>query len=99
MPCVERLCTNCGFRLMEDNGYSNYTVEGTTLSCLRGVHPTGPFDHFYGGAPEARYAEECTLYFEGEGINVDVEQEALETLSGAQMQLMQEYRTIKLISG
>lgn len=35
----ERVCTVCVFCCREDYGYSNWTVEGTSLFCLRGLNP------------------------------------------------------------
>src|SRR6476661_5219116 len=32
-------CTTCQLCLRQDHGYSNVTVEGTTLHCLEGLNP------------------------------------------------------------
>lgn len=39
MAELERVCTTCSFCLKQDYGYSNWTTEGTTLHCLKGLNP------------------------------------------------------------
>lgn len=70
-------CDSCRFACLEDFGYSNYTVEGTTFSCLQHVHPDGEFDHFYGDEKRLGYAEQCEVFQEGEPVHIDVDREGL----------------------
>lgn len=72
----EKVCTACMFCKKEDFGYSNYTVEGTNLSCLWELM-----------AEEEKYldddqskrlhtiAEQCKFYREGTGIYSDCDGE------------------------
>jgi hypothetical protein len=68
-------CDDCKYAVIEDYGYSNYTVEGTTVSCGKRVFE--PFDNFYGEAPE--YKQEailnCTQHAPGGPIYMDVDGE------------------------
>ena len=34
-----RSCNQCKYAIMQDFGYSNYTVEGTTFYCFLKKHP------------------------------------------------------------
>lgn len=73
---TEKVCTACMFCKHEDFGYSNYTVEGTTLGCL--------WEFF---TEEEKYldetqvvemrkrAEDCEFYKEGTGIYNDCDGE------------------------
>ena len=70
-----KTCENCVFCLLMDDGYSNYTVEGTTASCLHNANPHLPSDRFYGKAPELQYAEHCEFFVEGDPIHVDVDRD------------------------
>lgn len=69
----KRTCDECRFAVNEDNGYSNWTVEGTEFSCAKKLHPNGTFDRFYGANPKLDYAEKCQGFEAGEGIDMDVE--------------------------
>ncbi len=42
----QQQCDSCKFCVYDDYGYSNWTVEGTTKSCAKGMHEA--FDNFYG---------------------------------------------------
>lgn len=66
-------CECCRYGLFEDFGYSNYTVEGCTFSCLMNKHPCDNFDRFYGEDKRLLYAQECAAYSEGEPVVLDVE--------------------------
>lgn len=70
-------CTDCKYRLAEDFGYSNYTVEGTTFHCLLKKHPEMPFDEFYGRDKRLEYAVHCDSFTAGESVFLDCDREAL----------------------
>lgn len=74
-------CAQCKYSIMTDYGYSNYTVEGTTFSCARRLHPLGEFDRFYGENPKLNYANECVSFVEGDGMDQDVDGEWESNLS------------------
>lgn len=71
-------CTNCA---LVDYGYSNYTVEGTTVICMIGEHPKGEFDRGWGLFAEEdqeglAFAEKCLHYSSGgPGLTADVDGE------------------------
>ena len=79
----ERLCTTCKFCCQEDYGYSNWTVEGTSLSCLRGLNPQldGLEASAYTAAEKKtmeqviRFADSCSEYVAGDGPTFDVDGE------------------------
>ena len=58
-------CDGCLHGLLEDHGYSNYTVEGTDFTCKLGRHPKGTFDRFYGEDMGLQYAEQCANFVAG----------------------------------
>lgn len=83
----ERTCTMCVLCLREDYGYSNYTVEGTTLECLAGLNPEmsgkdaqdtrhrwneAEFDAL---APILDVAKTCPRFREGAPATLDVDKE------------------------
>ena len=74
-------CNECKFAILEDYGYSNYTVEGTNFRCGINKHPDGVFDHFYGEEKKLEYASDCPFFVVGEAIQIDCEQETVETLN------------------
>lgn len=76
-----KTCSECKFALMQDKGYSNYTVEGTTFSCMLQEHPDGEFDRWYGEDSKLHYAEECEKYEEGYPETLDVDNETYDSLS------------------
>ncbi len=69
------ICTDCKFCILRDNGYSNYTVEGTDIECLLDMNPAFPADHFYGEAAELDFANICPRFKAGDLMGVDVENE------------------------
>ena len=71
-------CTNC---LLYDFGYSNWTVEGTTVVCMERIHPEPEFDRFYGKDERLRFAEACPKFDRGEPQTMDVDQEEWDELS------------------
>ena len=80
---MTKKCSNCKFATMEDYGYSDYTVEGTTVDCSLNKNPDLPTDNFYGEAKELKFAEECQSYLEGGPfyhLNVDIDSKEREEL-------------------
>ena len=71
-------CTNC---LLVDFGYSNWTVEGTTVVCMVGAHPEKEFDRWYGEDPRLAFAEQCEQFAPGGAESIDVEREEFSELS------------------
>jgi hypothetical protein len=90
-------CSDCDNRITRDEGYSNYTVEGTSFNCALGLHPQAPFDNFYGKAPEMNFAESCASFKHGPGLEIDVEEEALQNLTPHQRRLLDLEKTSMLI--
>ncbi len=68
-------CESCSNCVLQDSGYSNYTVEGTEFSCLVNAHPNGSFDRWYGENDLLKYAIGCPKYSEGGAILLDVDGE------------------------
>lgn len=68
-------CNECKWCLLEDYGYSNYTVEGTEASCLLQLNPSLPADHRWGEASQLKYAAECPRFAAGDPVHVDVDHE------------------------
>lgn len=66
-------CTDCRYCVQQDEGYSNYTVEGTTADCLLSLNPGLPKDVFYGEEEKLLFAGNCSMYEKGEGPYIDVE--------------------------
>ena len=64
-------CTDCKYCLQEDYGYSNYTVEGTSVDCLLNLNTKFPVDRGWVHDPEIDYAEECSKFCSGEAVAVD----------------------------
>lgn len=76
-PTGGRTCRDCRWCLLEDYGYSNWTVEGTQVFCLRDAHPSGPkgFDAWYGEDERLLFAAGCQSFQEGEAALIDVDRE------------------------
>lgn len=72
----KKTCMDCKFRLSQDFGCSNYTVEGTTFYCLFKKHPGAPFDEFYGEDKRLAFAEQCDGYVKGKGTNIDCDRDS-----------------------
>lgn len=72
---TKRLCSECVNAFLQDTGYSNYTVEGTNLTCMMNLNPNGTFDRFYGNCTEDEYAKNCSEYQKGEPFHADVDGE------------------------
>lgn len=68
-------CTDCKYCIQQDYGYSNYTVEGTSVDCLLNLNPKFPEDRGYGLEPSIDFAASCSRYTAGESVYVDCDQE------------------------
>jgi len=71
-------CTNCDYCVLIDEGYSNYTVEGTTAHCLLDKNPGFPVDIFYEEEDALNFAEGCESFSEGQPVSIDVDRDLLE---------------------
>jgi len=69
----QQQCTDCSNCALVDNGYSNYTVEGTDVYCLLALHPLAPFDKWYDEDWRLDYAGFCPSFSEGTPAHIDVE--------------------------
>lgn len=79
-------CESCKFYVLDDYGYSNYTVEGTMQCCAKKVFVS--FDRFYGNAPEqAKIPDPCPRYEFGEPIEMDVEMDGFNYLTDEQREI------------
>lgn len=74
-------CEQCKFCILDDYGYSNYTVEGTYVFCAKKLHPEDGFDKFYGEDKRLFFAEQCPGFDAGECIRMDVDREDLPDLT------------------
>lgn len=74
-------CNECKFAVFEDNGYSNWTVEGTDFSCAKRLHPAGTFDRFYAEARALEHAEKCAGFEAGEPVRIDVDGDEVASLT------------------
>lgn len=66
-------CNECRYALFQDEGYSNYTVEGTVFYCLKKAHPADGFDRWYGEDKRLNHAQECTEFSKGDPVCMDVD--------------------------
>ena len=82
-----KTCNECKFAVFQDDGYSNYTVEGTTFQCRKEIHPDGDFDRFYGTDTRLEHASLCAGFVEGASIDMDVEREGYEDLTAEQKEI------------
>ena len=92
-------CNDCRFHILRDEGYSNYTVEGVSFNCAKGLHPKAPFDNYYRKAVELGFAESCTSFTRGEGVHINVEREDIADMTPAQKEVLEIERTVQLIRG
>ena len=67
-------CDECKFCIHRDYGYSNYTVEGTNISCL--VNQFEEFEESYNGNYVLGKATTCSFFSKGEYWSIDVDGEA-----------------------
>ena len=70
---MTKKCSDCGWLVLRDEGYSNYTVTETEASCLLRQHPQLPAGTSYDDDEAYKYAEQCAVYIPGEPIQIDVE--------------------------
>lgn len=68
-------CNECKFCVLEDYGYSNWTVEGTNADCLLDMNPWFPVDQGWDTAEELDFANVCPRFKSGDPIHVDVDHE------------------------
>ncbi len=73
-------CLDCKFLSFRDSGYSNYTVEETTVSCLKNLNPGLPAEESYswnvtGDIGPLAFGETCPEIIEGPGSHFDVDGE------------------------
>lgn len=76
---MTKTCLNCKYCLLVDDGYSNWTVEGTTVICTKDRQE--PFDRWYGSDQRINFAEKCKKYSNGEPERLDVERGCYNDLS------------------
>lgn len=74
---MSKACDECKFCLLEDQGYSNWTVDGTLVYCLKGRHPELGFDRWYGESGHLKFAEQCAEFEAGAPVQLDVEREEM----------------------
>ena len=86
-------CTDCAYAVMDDFGYSNYTVEGTTFYCGLKLHPEDGFDRWYGEDKRLGFADECKDYKKGDCVWIDVDAESVNSESDDPDVKWKEYAT------
>ena len=74
-------CYSCKCLVLQDYGYSNYTVEGTMVRCLKDKFKEFERDYFDPGNEGylALAAKKCGCYLEGVPLSCDVDGEVEET--------------------
>ena len=70
---MEKKCSDCVFAIIEDRGYSNWTVTGVELRCSKRLHPNDGFDLWYRKNKEDMFAETCEEFHSGEPVTIDVD--------------------------
>ena len=88
---TDKTCMDCRFGCHIDEGYSNYTVEGTNFACAKKLHPDGEFDEFYQTDKRLAYAAECSGFEAGEGVSMDVDHENESDLTPEQLKVWEMY--------
>ena len=74
MQAFTKKCSKCNYAILIDEGYSNYTVENTTLYCSLNLNPEAPFDKWYGEDKKDLFANSCEKYTDTvEPVYIDVE--------------------------
>ena len=66
-------CDECKFCILQDTGYSNWTVDGTDVSCFLDMNSSFPIDYWYGKTVELDFANICPRFKVGEPIQLDVD--------------------------
>lgn len=93
-------CKDCRWAILQDHGYSNYTVEGTDLMCAGMYHPEESFDVYYGEAKQTKFAEECAHYEPGEPPRLEVEGGwTLEDFTAEQREALELYSAKSMLLG
>lgn len=85
---MSKTCNDCRFAVLEDYGYSNYTVEGTNFTCAKRLHPDGVFDRFYGDDQRLAFGNDCDGFVKGEPLEIDCDRECVPDLSPAQREVL-----------
>ena len=70
----KKSCINCIFAHQKDFGYSNYTVEGTSLDCLFGLVSVGDTCGEKSEKKLTDAAESCKHYTHGTGLYFDCDE-------------------------
>jgi hypothetical protein len=68
-------CLTCKFCFKADSGYSNYTVEDTSIDCFLNANPHFPVGEYYGNFDEKAVSFDCAKFQKGEQIHFDVDGE------------------------
>lgn len=99
MACAENTaaCGGCTKALIIEEGYSNYTVEGSEVYCMLGLHPNFSFDNWYRKSPENGFAKQCASYSQGDNIIIDVEKEILADLTAEQKEQLECFKVVCLL--
>lgn len=68
-------CGNCKYLIVEDRGYSNYTVTDTYLMCLKNADDRFPCPDYYIHESDDPYfwGQECKQFEFGKPIHLDVD--------------------------
>lgn len=81
---MEKRCYNCKFFASQDTGYSNYTVEGTEIYCLKNHFQATEESYSWGDREDStkdheffKQAEKCPDFLQEAGIQAkfDVDRE------------------------
>ena len=77
---IGKRCMTCKWLLMEDNGYSNYTVESTDWDCLKNKNPLLPAGDAYSNEVTENanlLGAACSYHTIGDPVHIDVDTEGL----------------------
>lgn len=80
-PVDVKRCTDCGWAMVVQYGWSNYTVEGSYVHCRKNLLPGAPIDDFYGEETALEFATTCPRFTPGAPGVVDVDREDLDELT------------------
>lgn len=72
---LQQNCSICKFGIFQQEGYSNWTVDGVSFYCALDAHPEDGFDAWYQTDDRLNFGAECVIYTEGQAINMDVDRE------------------------
>lgn len=86
-------CKKCKYAILQDEGYSNYTVMGTEFHCAKKLHPEDGFDYWYGEDKRLDYAQQCSSFEQGEPIKMDVEQNDVADLTPEQLKIWEKHKS------